>query len=125
MVFFIKSFFIYGKCNSIAYARFFLPCQIFCQSLFYGKVQQIVETEINAGMFYRRATCMRIRPNAGQFLAGVLQSVTRCVITSVSDVVNSIEEHDVKTAFRANQELRFLTKDCLINIVVMSSDEEI
>jgi len=73
----------------------------------------------------QRATCMRIRPNAGQFLAGVLQTVTRCVITSVSDVVNSIEEHDVKTAFRANQELRFLTKDCLINIVLLSSDDEI
>lgn len=73
----------------------------------------------------QRATCMRIRPNAGHFLAGVLQSVTRCVMRSVTDAVNSIEERDVKTAFRANQELRFLTKDCLINIVVMSSDEDI
>ena len=68
---------------------------------------------------------MRIRPNAGLFLAGVLQSVTRCVLRSVTDAVESIEEHDVKTALRANQELSFLTKDCLINIVLVSSDDDI
>ena len=51
---------------------------------------------------FRNATCMRVRGNAGSFVAGVLKHLTKCVLCSMSNVVNSVTEHDVKAALRAN-----------------------
>ena len=45
---------------------------------------------------------MRVRGNAGSFVAGVLKHLTKCVLCSMSNVVNSVTEHDVKAALRAN-----------------------
>jgi len=73
----------------------------------------------------KNATCMRVRGNAGSFVAGVLKHLTKCVLCSMSNVVNSVTEHDVKAALRANADLKFLTKNCLMNIVQMASDDDI
>lgn len=73
----------------------------------------------------KKVTCMGIKQNASLFLAGVLKSVTKCVLGSMTNVVHSVNEHDVKAALRANEEIRFLTKDCLINIVQMAADDPI
>jgi len=74
----------------------------------------------------REATCLRIRKNASLFLAGVLKSIAKCVICSIRRIVNLIDDHDVKRALRATDELRFLTKNCLINVVQLAatSDED-
>ena len=67
---------------------------------------------------------MRIGRSSSAFLTGVMKSITSCVLQSLHRVVGTIEDYDINAALRATDELSFLTKNCLINVVQLSDRDE-